>query len=199
MYSRGFWEADQIEFLISETKSAQSALSKESWFIDIGANTGLYAVYFSKFGNVDRLVAFEPERKNLIELKFNLQINDIEQVEIYGIGLSDEERQATLYNADSKGRSTLEAPPDSANSQQVNVATFDQILQPSDKLLIVKMDIEGHELRAIRGMQKALTNNLAILQIESFYEKLPELEALCETIGYKRYHSFGEDHYFKNF
>ncbi|MFN9356783.1 MAG: FkbM family methyltransferase [Alphaproteobacteria bacterium] len=199
MYSRGFWEADQIEFLFGFPLPAPASPTGKRWFVDIGANTGLYSVYSSKHGRFDRRLAFEPERRNLIELKFNLQINEIETVEIQEVGLSDKEGAAILHNVDNRGRCSLEETSEAGHSQDIRITTFDQLFQPTGTILVVKMDIEGHEIPALKGMKDALTRNSALLQVESSAEKRPALEAFFSSVGYRRFHSIGDDHYFRNF
>jgi FkbM family methyltransferase len=199
MYSRGFWEEKEIDFLMAEAEKARHAHALESWFLDVGANIGLYAVYFNAYGNFQKVIAFEPEQKNLIELRLNLQMNEASSVELLAVGLSDEDRTATLSTSKGTVSSTLENVLDSDNTQQITVKSFDQLYQPSGLLLIVKMDIEGHELQALRGMQTALTRNKVVLQVESFAQKLPGTDAFLRSIGFTRFETFGDDHYYRNF
>ncbi len=61
------------------------------------------------------------------------------------------------------------------------------------------MDIEGHELEAIKGMERILTANKVFLQVECFAANTPSLDQAMATLGMKRRHRIGHDHYFSNF
>ena len=66
-----------------------------------------------------------------------------------------------------------------------------------DKVLIVKIDVEGYEQAVIKGMENLLRNNRCLLQVEVFD---PSLEAFVSTmgmLGYRLIIEIGPDRYFQ--
>lgn len=61
------------------------------------------------------------------------------------------------------------------------------------------MDVEGHELNALQGMQALLSNNSCLLQVEVFAENLAVIEELMMQQGYIKFQEIGDDRFFKNF
>jgi hypothetical protein len=61
------------------------------------------------------------------------------------------------------------------------------------------MDIEGHELNAVKGMKNLLTRNKCVLQVEVFEGNIASFEDYLNEIGYQKKQRFGEDKIFSNY
>ena len=141
--------------------------------------------------------AFEPDKVNRYQLYANLFINKLEQViKVYTCGLSDYDGEASFqsYDESNRGKSRLSSQGDSS----VTVNRLDGLLSFKDEVIGFKIDVEGHEVGVVAGMQELLKNNKCILQIESFADKLSSLSLQMENLGYKKIHSIKNDHYFSN-
>jgi FkbM family methyltransferase len=203
LYSRGFWEFRQIEFLEGQTRELQKSLGGEWWFVDVGANCGIFSLYFSKSGLFKRVISFEPDRNNLVHLRMNMLMNKDTRIEVNEVGLSDRNGDAILK--DDKGvSSTLEFVATGKEVvQDISIRRFDDEYQIEGKYLVIKMDIEGHELKALSGMTKTLARNKCLLQVET-WDKFEALSRQLGELGYANFHAFGTktsggDFYFKNF
>ena len=82
---------------------------------------------------------------------------------------------------------------------QVETVRLDDFLDAAGFRVFIKIDIEGHELEATRGMERLLATNKVFLQVECFAANTPLLDEAMATLGMKRRHRIGHDHYFSNF
>jgi len=148
-------------------------LKKDSAFIDIGANKGLYCYYSEKIISASQIIAFEPIPKlaHLIRKLFP-KISTVEKA------LSDENGKAILnipihnqnYLIDT--RSTLEKDSPELLGRfetiSVDVITLDDYLKSSgiDNIGLIKIDVEGHELKLLSGAKKTLLEKRPSMIIE---------------------------------
>ena len=148
-------------------------LKKDSVFIDIGANKGLYCYYAEKIIPENNIIAFEPVPSISVVLKLLFP-----KARIVRKAVSDTKGTATLsipvhkqnYLIDT--RSTLErnSPELSGNFEtiQVKITTLDQELENFNikNIGLIKADVEGHEIKLIRGAKKTLIEKRPYLIIE---------------------------------
>ena len=79
------------------------------------------------------------------------------------------------------------------------LAPIDSVLDLSGERLFIKIDVEGWEAKALRGMSRILSLCQAFLQVESAPEKLNEVKAILAELGYSYLgNPMGHDHYFSN-
>ena len=173
-------------------------------FLDIGANFGFYSLLVAKTTPVARIVAFEPDIRNLHHLYGNLYLNDLsKRIEVHPLAVSDSNGSLTFREAglDALGGSHVLEAGENAGSQEtvpVESVRLDDFLQISGKTIAIKIDIEGHELAALRGMVEILAGNRCFLQVECFEQRREELTAFFGERGYRLVESVGYDHYFTN-
>lgn len=147
-------------------------------FLDVGANNGLYSVLAAKARPDVEVVAFEPYPPVLEVLRSNLRINGIEdRVTITEAALSDANGTATLFLPDeSHGllETSCSLEPDFKpfhRSLDVPTLRLDDLVL-SDRVALIKVDIEGHEAAFLRGAAGLLERDRPIV----FAEMLPVAE-----------------------
>jgi len=132
--------------------------------IDVGGNIGDYSAELRRRIPSLEIHIFEPAKTNveILQKKFAIDLN----VKIKPVGLSDHERSASLY-ADVPGSgmgSLVDRKLNHINmvfqhKEDVNLICFEDYWvgelkgRPID---IVKLDIEGHELNALKGFGSAI-------------------------------------------
>lgn len=126
--------------------------------VDIGANIGVYTRLLAKLsGPAGEVHAFEPHPRNFAFLqKFTRRLS---MVTAHQAAISDKTGVVDLYistdlNVDHRTHPTAEK----RIKQQVACFSLDSFLQgkPVD---FIKMDIQGHEYKALMGMQQTLRAN----------------------------------------
>ena len=123
--------------------------------VDGGAHVGLYTLLGSRGVGPEGIVfAAEPDRYNLAALRVNATA--AANVEIVPRALSDSEGVTTFYETRSTiGSSILERTD--ATAHRVETTSVDRLLAGRDvSSLLVKLNIEGAEHLALRGMRETL-------------------------------------------
>jgi FkbM family methyltransferase len=162
----GGWEPETVERLFSLVDAERQYCLKGAVFLDVGAHWGFYALLADQKGWFERIVAFEPDPANYAQLQANLFLNGASTaIEALKLAASDREAMFGL-EVDSRNRGgnrLVEAEGDGVTCQAVRL---DTVLDFADKLLVVKIDVEGHEERVLDGLPGLLARNNCVLQIE---------------------------------
>jgi FkbM family methyltransferase len=168
---------------------------EDATLLDVGANIGTYAVCLhSRFGRVH---AFEPHPIVAKVLDINLEVNQIRNVRVHRVALSNREGTATLQDAgvDNVGASTLERErlPEAlrgSQSHEVPVVRGDQHLAAAfdERVAFVKIDVEGHEEEAIEGLSGLLSRHMPVIGFEANSAEASErLWRRLTSLGYTRF------------
>lgn len=139
-----------------ETQFISNHLKPGDTFVDIGANIGWHVINAANIvGYKGRVFAFEPRdlsrdllNKSIVDNNFN------DRVTVYSCGLSSKPSTATLRWATdgaNPGGATIDPAVNDLDhdSQTIELDTLDNY--NFDRLDLIKIDIEGAELSAIRG------------------------------------------------
>lgn len=150
-----------------------SLLSPGMTVLDIGANIGQYTLVASRrVGPTGQVHAFEPSPHLAGRLKENLAMNGITNVVVNEVAVSDAVGEAVLScpDPDNPGENTIvSAGADGrpTTSVPVKTTTIDTYLAERSvrRVDLVKIDIEGAELLALRGASALLARDDAPLFI----------------------------------
>lgn len=151
-YALGFGRADRNRIENGEAAIYEALFSVADVFVDIGANIGLYTLLAGKKGMP--CLAFEPSRRNYDYLLQNLSANQQQQTEAYHLALGAEPGCATLFGEGEMASLSEKWNPDSVTSQSLTaINTLDAICgyRFKNKQLLIKVDVEGHELEVMQG------------------------------------------------
>ncbi len=135
-------------------------------FIDAGANQGEFAVFAADKLQKGNVICFEPVKTNLVSLYENIQLNEFENIKVHEFGLFNEEKELQIYTSDDsvlnrgrhEGLSTI-FPDEYRNKfeEVIQLKVFDDLfLNELKRFDFLKIDIEGSELFALKGMQKSI-------------------------------------------
>ncbi|MEJ2178130.1 MAG: FkbM family methyltransferase [Gammaproteobacteria bacterium] len=161
-------------------------------YIDAGANIGLYTLLaLSIIGPQGYVHAFEPNPESADRLQEVLSNNQIDNVSVNRIGLSNTTEEVGFNLTQDSCTAHIETVdsgliPDA----RIRVARLDERL-PDRRYAMAKLDIEGYEPFAIQGASRWLKlGNPPVLQIEmAGYSKrfgvtTPEFIAELDSFGY---------------
>lgn len=177
-------------------------------FCDIGANIGLYSLMINHLAAPSETHAFEPVRRNFNQLCGNLFVNELnDRVIPHRLALSDTSGETRIHvDPTSTGVSRLSLEDGSrkadsfSHQETIRIARLDELFSWQGHRVLMKIDVEGHELAALRGMQNLLANNAVILQVEAFAGEAAEsLAAFMQEAGYSPLANPGGDYRFANF
>ncbi len=157
-------------------------LSSGDLAVDIGAHRGAYAWWFSRaIGPEGRVVAFEPQAKLAADISLTMKKLGLDNIEVVPSGVSDKPGVHKLrvpYSV--KGYSsgaTFEEKTfaGKVEEHQVSVASLDEFFAGRIKpIALLKIDVEGHELRALRGAERLLIEDRPALLLEAEARHRPD-------------------------
>jgi FkbM family methyltransferase len=132
-------------------------------FVDGGAHIGLYSLLADRLGCAGLAVlAFEPDPYNQRAFRWNLRANRCRKVNMFPAAVSDTTGSARLVISDGTIGSSLNLERTEIGGThllEVKTVALDSVLKDySCKNLLVKLDIEGAEIRALQGMASTLRN-----------------------------------------
>ena len=135
-----------------------------STFIDVGANIGDFSLLAASVtGSAGRVLAFEPEATNCCLIKRNIELNGYKNIEVFQLALSDSNGEASLYLGDRCDYHSLlkDQPERKAGVIAVKTRTLDSFLEEfgQDRVDMIKVDVEGAELKVLRGAREMLRRN----------------------------------------
>jgi FkbM family methyltransferase len=132
--------------------------------LDVGANHGMITLECALLvGQTGRVHAFEPAPQTRDCLMRHLEINDIHNVSVFDTAVSSSNGKASLHVYESAtGLTTLadsHAHHPADKVVRVNTITLDEHcdVHKISTVHLLKLDIEGHELSALRGARRMLT------------------------------------------
>ena len=134
----------------------QRVLSESSCAVDVGCHIGSFLSLLIKYAPSGRHIAFEPSPKRSELLKRHFPA-----VTIYDCAVNDKAGTASFQEDSSHpGYSHLRGDTNATTahltSYEVKTCRLDDLLLENDRLDLIKLDIEGGELSALRGAAKVI-------------------------------------------
>lgn len=155
--------------------------------VDLGANIGYFSLLASRLtGSQGKVFSFEPEPKNYNYLKKNIELNNYNHAQPFQKAVSDKNGTTKLFICDydtghhtinkqdgiqaySRGRIVKE------RSIDIETVALDNFLKErTNRVDVIKMDVEGAEMLALSGMDRVLKDNKDIKMIAEFFPLLIE-------------------------
>lgn len=178
----GYW-LGSYEFQKQKLFAESAATARVVW--DIGAHVGFYTLLASiGVGQKGRVFAFEPSPRNLAFINDHLRLNRCHNVEVCPFAVSD--RKGTMSFEEGPGSSMGHIGDQGSLTVQV-IALDDLVdagaIEPPD---LVKIDVEGEEVRALQGAERVLTTARPTIFLATHS---PDLHRTCtEWLQARKYH-----------
>jgi FkbM family methyltransferase len=161
--------------------------------LDLGAHIGTFSLAAAALGC--RVVAVEASPHNAALLNSSVAYNGFEQMTVVSAAVTD--HRGTLEFIQSGPYGVVANPSVQSCTVQVPAVTIDRLLEELgwDRVDLIKMDVEGSEVSAIRGMAQLLARaDAPLLFYESngftlgFFGETPQsLLGALEGFGYRNY------------
>jgi FkbM family methyltransferase len=153
-------------------------------FIDGGAFIGDSALVFERNYKPNTIVAFEPETNNFKQLLKTIKLNNL--LKIVSINKAIGEKEENLKIVPNKGGSAIS----DKGTQEISIISIDDFVYRNNvNLGLIKMDLEGYALIALKGATKSIKSFKPILLIaiyhngDEFFEILSFIKQL--NLDYK--------------
>jgi FkbM family methyltransferase len=187
----GSFERAELEF-------AGEVARRGGWVFDVGGNVGVFSVSVAQsVAPGARVVAFEPLPGNVARLRENLGRSGLDNVDIVEVAAAASPGEADLLSADDSAYSGLVASVEEGRRGRivrVPLATIDSVWleRGAPQVSLMKLDIEGGELEALRGATALLERCHPTLMVEATTPAhVASLEQLLAPFGYSRWQPAG--------
>lgn len=151
------------------TAVLQRLLSPESVFVDVGANMGWFVLLAATLANRGKVIAIEPNFNNTQLIYQTMLANKLDNVHVYPFAASDKETILRLSAIHSNG--TVAAVDEAGGAYEyVRGVALDDLLQDEPVINVLKIDIEGYEPMALKGMLKTLAKHKPVV-LSEFHPK----------------------------
>jgi FkbM family methyltransferase len=159
------------------TAAVRRLLEPEQVFLDIGANIGYFTLLAASLvGQAGSVIAFEPNPANCELIRMSIAANSAENVTLHSYAVADVARTFPLDVGGTNTNGMLltdGAEPLDPEALMVQSVVLDSFLDPTMRVDLVKLDIEGAEPLALRGMAQLIQRHRPRLLLE-FAPKLIE-------------------------
>jgi len=169
---------------------------------DLGAHFGIYTVGMAlAVGWQGKVCAFEPDPISYKRLARHVKMNYLKWVSVYNYAVSDTERVERLMLLDGAGATTSHfsnedetfdstVPFVEAQTVVLDYAVETKQIPAPD---FIKVDVEGHGAKALKGAIKTVTGKLPpiVMSFHSTWE-LNGTRELLEPLGYNAFDAAGE-------
>ena len=186
--STGEYEPTSLEFILNKLKPGNTV-------IDIGAHVGIYSLPMSKIvGPLGKVVAFEPNPKNLELLHWNIDTNGCKNIRVEQQALRNRSSVSDLLISGINTGDHRFYGNGYVGTIPVMCTTLDKYLKIGTKVDAIKMDIQGGEGEAFYGMKRVLKENpnvfilweLSPEQLLNAKTEPLELLDFLEDLGFKQ-------------
>ena len=149
----------EIGYMLDNLREGQTAL-------DLGANIGYFTVLFSRqVGPPGHVLAFEPGPLSFALLQTNIRINGLTQAQAFNTAVGDRSGTIDLFicrtgESDNRVEGMVTDPQD-RDRIEVPLISVDDFLaaRPAQRIDYVKIDIQGAEWDALKGMRRTIADN----------------------------------------
>lgn len=195
---RLFWGG--IDAFEPETVNEYFARARQaSLVLDIGANTGLYAVLACRANPESTVFAVEPVPRINALLRGNIALNQLEErCHSFAAAVTDYVGAAQFHVpfGDVPTSASLEPTGFRGNDGKlvsVDAITVDSLVSGLGRVDLVKIDVEGFEDRVLKGMTHTLAEYCPTIIVECNPDgPIQEIESILTTFDYRFFHIRGD-------
>jgi FkbM family methyltransferase len=151
--------------------------NKDSVFLDCGANCGFYSIPIASSNKNCQVIAFEPSNIEYQKIKKNIKLNSLKNITVNKLAVSNKvqnlifrEEGKTIQSFSTGGGHIVNKISNKNLDYKVKATTIDSYLKKfpisKSKKMIMKFDLEGHDLIAIYGAVKTIKKYNPIILFE---------------------------------
>jgi len=208
IFFKNTYEKKQIKILVDNIKCYKNAI-----FVDVGANKGIYSLTLAKkFKNL-KIYAYEPVLNTFKGFLHNIYLNNLKnRIKTFNFGLSDTagikkmvsiKRKNYIQSGGYSFRINKFIQKDNI-IENYNTKIGDKVLNFKDKILFIKIDVEGYELNVLKGIKNLLKKNKVFIQVEIFNKNFKTVNDFLKKNNFIylkniKDKSLVSDYFYKNF
>ena len=153
-----------------ERRLLKAILSAGDVVVDAGANIGVYSQFLSRCVGATGVVhSFEPSPENFKRLESATR--KLGNVRLRQAAVGESSGTSKLYLSDKLNvdHRAYASEGDSRRAVPIDIIALDDYFNPGQRIDLIKMDIQGYELHALRGANRVLADNPAAKLVLEFW------------------------------
>lgn len=179
------WEKESLKLWINLCKNSDVIL-------DIGANTGVYALVAKTINPNAKVFAFEPVARVFQKLKENIALNNYSIVPVEK-AVSNAEGRAVIYDTATEHvysvtvNKNLSSPETKVTETIIETTTLNSFIRQNkiNKIDLIKIDVETHEPEVLKGFSEYLHHFKPTMLIEILNDEIgAKVDKLVRDLGY---------------
>ncbi len=140
-------------------------------FIDCGCNYGFYSLYVASLSNNNKVISIEASKKTLTYFKKNLKLNLFLNIVFFNKAISNRDNKDIIFYESEKDWESSVVRKNFFNKKKKKIKTIkiDTIVNQhgvSEFYPIIKLDVEGNEIDALRGSLNFIKKKSPLIIIE---------------------------------
>ncbi len=138
--------------------------------VDAGANIGIYSEFLARcVGPTGVVHSFEPSPENFERLR--AATRNVANVQLSQAAVGERSGKSKLYISDrlNVDHRAYVTDGDSRRSVVIEMVALDDYFKSGERVDLIKMDIQGYELHALRGANRVLVDNPDIQLLLEFW------------------------------
>ena len=146
--------------------------NKKIFFFDCGSNFGFYSLFVASLSSHNKILAFEASIETKLQFDKNIQFNNFKMSVSNNKAISHVEDKELFLNLSSNDWESSLTHSDFLNFKNQNIVstTVDYEIKSygfsKNFILIIKLDVEGHEFNAIKGSENTINKFSPLIIIE---------------------------------
>ena len=175
-------------------------------FVDCGCNYGFYSIFTASLSEKNEILSIEASKNTLEELIKNLNLNNLKNINFFNNAVSSVVGENVLYYESINDWESSQTHKNFKISSELTVdsITIDSLLKEyflDDYNLVIKLDIEGNEINAIKGALEVIKKShpLIIIEFSKYtFENLDNIDYLKNFLIKYDYSIFDTNYKKKN-
>lgn len=185
--ANGSYELEVFEELTKD-------VTQTDLFWDVGANIGFHSLSLKKRFPSHEVYSFEPDYRNFAALKHNQNMNGL-TANLMNIALSNRADCLKIFAMNGNNGMSSLAPWHEfkweSDPHYILTTSGDDLIEQNliPRPTIIKLDVEGHELEVLQGLNKTLASKkvrkIVFEAGSDFCETESEMKTLLTSFGYQ--------------
>lgn len=159
------WDKENVKKIIFFMKKYNGS------FVDCGCNFGAYSIPIAKKFKDQNIYAFDASKKAISSLRQNMFLNKIKNINYFNIGIGDKNTEMYFNEeiSELKNDGSYRFTKDK-KKEKIKIFKLDDIFKNKKiklkKNIIIKIDLEGFDFLAMKGLKSTLKKSKVLIFIE---------------------------------
>ena len=159
------WDKENVKKIIFFMKKYNGS------FVDCGCNFGAYSIPIAKKFKNQNIYAFDASKKAISSLRQNMFLNKIKNINYFNIGVGDKNTEMYFNEeiSELKNDGSYRFTKDK-KKEKIKIFKLDDIFKNKriklKKNIIIKIDLEGFDFLAMKGLKSTLKKSKVLIFIE---------------------------------